>query len=372
METPSPPSISNFDLHLEVKVLEPVLPGAYINKIQQIGAEIFKFKLSTKAGLKDLIVILGKALFITDYSYPAPIMPSNYSRFLRKRLESEKIVSIRQHNLDRVCYVETTNYYLIFELFSSGNIILTNKEWIIESVFHPHKWKDRDLHPKEKYVFPASSEYSVQTITEADLKKMLDTDKTVAQALIKSTDLGPFYAEEICRIAKVDKSETANNLDKKKLGSLFKAIQQVKLALETPEKVYSVKHKDTIVFIPVKPENLIKEYPDMNAAIDEGFLPMFISQKQPTKQESKVATLEHRLKEQEESYEKFEEQALLLKEKGDLIYSNYDKIHQTLSALKSANKNEEEWEKVARRLEKELHVAIKQVRPKASKVVVEL
>jgi len=360
MESQSPPIISNFDLYLEVGVLADILPGAYINKIQQIGAEIFKFKLSTPSGAKDMIVILGQTLYLTNYKYDAPMLPSNYSRFLRKRLSSEKIISIHQHNLDRVCYVETTNYYLIFELFAAGNIILTDKNWIIQSLFHPHKWKDRDLHPKEKYIFPAPVKYSIQNLSKADLTKILGSSKPI-NSLIKNTDLGPFYAELIYGRAKV-----------KDTDSIYSSIRKLLDKLKAAKKIYVVNYKNGRALVPFMPPSPIKEFPDINTALDESFLPIFLANRQPTKQESKVATLVHRLQEQEASFEKFGAQATDYKEKGDLIYANYDKLQRILNALNHAKKNEAEWKALSAKLEKDLQITIKEVKPKASKVVLEI
>ena len=153
--------LTSADLALWLKENKPLLEGAYFNKVQELGEGLFKFKLSTKDGSKDLFFIPGKVAFFSSVSLTAPKNPSQASLFLRSRIENMKILSVEQKENERVLVLgirkgEVT-HHLILELFAKGNLILADDNWKMSFVLNPHEWKDRNLKRGQTYKFPPSS-----------------------------------------------------------------------------------------------------------------------------------------------------------------------------------------------------------------------
>ena len=60
-------SVSGLDLHFLVKEFDSVLKNAFFSKAQVLDDGVFRFKFNAKSGSKDLLFVLGKALFFTKY-----------------------------------------------------------------------------------------------------------------------------------------------------------------------------------------------------------------------------------------------------------------------------------------------------------------
>ncbi len=112
---------------------------ARINKIYQISSTEILFQLKTQQGKKNFLVSchsIYNRISLTTQSYPTPYEPSNFVMLLRKYLESSKIVSIVQGELDRWVRLDCStrnelgdpvSYHLFIELMGKyANLIFTD------------------------------------------------------------------------------------------------------------------------------------------------------------------------------------------------------------------------------------------------------
>ena len=152
--------LNNTDLRLWVEESRPLLQGSVLSKVQQLSPNAFKFKFSTREGQKDLVFLNGKALWLTQLAIPAPEQPSNFSLFLRKRLKGARVSGLELHGFDRVIVLElsskTSRFFLVFELFGSGNLVLCDNELLVLTALEQRAWKDREIRRRFKYDFPVS------------------------------------------------------------------------------------------------------------------------------------------------------------------------------------------------------------------------
>lgn len=285
--------------------------------MQQIDKELFRFSFSTKSGKKDLLVEIGKRLNLTDYSLKAPEKPSQLSILLRKYLENKRLESIVQHGFDRVVVLDFSDYKLVMEFFSNGNMLLIDDKDKIILTFRHEEWKDRKLDRGETYLFPKGG-LNPYDIGYGEFKKIF-TEKDAVRSLAKSLSFGGDYAEEICAQARVEKNKEPDEKDKEKLYSAMKKILDF--------KIEPVMQNDRLFPFQLSNLEVQKRYKSMNSAVDDFYL-----SKQPESQ--KLKKLRKRLEEQVKALERFEKESQENKQKGDLIYSHYQDIETVLGKKK--------------------------------------
>jgi len=265
-----------------------------------------------------LLVEIGKRLNLTRYSLKAPEKPSQLSILLRKHLENKRLESIAQHGFDRVVVLKFADFSLILEFFSRGNMLLLDSEGKILLTFRGEEWKDRTLKKEQKYIFPkgASNPYEINL---SDFKKIF-TENDAVRSLVKSLSFGGDYAEEICSLAGVEKN-TQKPADSDK-ESLFKAMKKM-----IESKTSPVMQDNRLFPFSLSKFDVQKKYNSMNEAIDDFYL---------TEQEEspKLKKLRKRLEEQISASVKFEKETEENKIKGDLIYSNYSVIENSIKNKK--------------------------------------
>ncbi|MFH0986551.1 MAG: NFACT family protein [Candidatus Micrarchaeota archaeon] len=129
------------------------IEGKKVNKIQQIGAELFR--ISFHPGSAKLLIEPGRRLHLTWQKKEAPEKASQISMKLRKELSNLELKSACQHENDMVFVFDFGHRRMILEHFSGGNLIVTDSEYKIIFAFRKKKWKDREIKPGVQYVFPS-------------------------------------------------------------------------------------------------------------------------------------------------------------------------------------------------------------------------
>ena len=151
--------LSSFDLYLVVSELQDYL-GYIIEKIYHISRSEIVIKLKNlKTKKKESLYIKNNEyLSITNKQFETPLKPTTFAMTLRKYLTNGKISKISQHEFDRIIEIKIikkdTEYNLIIEFFSKGNIILLNSEKIIILPLITQHWSHRKIKYKEIYLHP--------------------------------------------------------------------------------------------------------------------------------------------------------------------------------------------------------------------------
>ncbi|MDO8627154.1 MAG: NFACT family protein, partial [Candidatus Diapherotrites archaeon] len=219
--------LNNLSLAFHVMQMNSLLSGSFVNKLQEVANDVFKLKLHSKDGTKNLIITLN-SFFVTNYKMEALKLTSGFGAFLRKRIENKKILSIKMHKADRVVLIEFDVYYLILELYAQGNIILTNKEFKIESAFKRKEDKERNIRKEMLYEFPKTIKLNPFELEEKDfLKAIKSNEKPIQEALLQEIGIANITAEEALFNAKIGKENKANSLNEKDLKKLFKELKEL-------------------------------------------------------------------------------------------------------------------------------------------------
>ena len=151
-------SMTNVDIHTICQELNDLLVGARVDKSFQPTKDTVVMRFhKAGTGRLDLVIQAGKRIHISQYPLTNPQNPPSFPMLLRKRVKGANVVSVSQHNFDRVVEIKMKKeetYTLIVELFAKGNIILLNEANEITLPLKRKMWSDRDISSKKEYVFP--------------------------------------------------------------------------------------------------------------------------------------------------------------------------------------------------------------------------
>jgi predicted ribosome quality control (RQC) complex YloA/Tae2 family protein len=349
--------IANIELFCICKELQ-VLVGARLTKLYELGKDEFRLRFhSQQCGDVDVFCKLKERLNITQYIKEAPQKPSTFVMALRKYVEGATVRSIMQYGLDRVIVFELEkekSFLLIFEMFSNGNLILTEKGCSILHAYRSEEWKDRKVRRGEKYIFPKSERMDPLELNENKLRGLLDGKKLVPSLSVK-INLGPAYIEEACRRAKLDLNKSADSLTEAELGELFAGLIEVMEYVNKPEPTVYVKegkYVDYSLFPLKKYEGMeTLSFKSLSALLDDFYLHYSEEEK---KVDGGKLKIELKLKEQEKSLNEFREKAKESKEIGDAVYGNFDTVEAILKFVKERRKLKRSSEDILKELKEKM------------------
>ncbi|EQB60345.1 rna-binding protein, partial [Vairimorpha apis BRL 01] len=86
-----------------------------------------------------------------NYNLDIPNTINHFCKILRSRIRRSKLISLYQVGFDRVVVLQLSNYKLVIEFFSGGNIFILDDNDIILEVFRPVK--GLDIVKNSVYVF---------------------------------------------------------------------------------------------------------------------------------------------------------------------------------------------------------------------------
>ena len=292
------------------KELETELLLGYINNVQTINKDVWKIKVH-KSKTKQLIVTPQMCL-LSNLNLPVGEI-GGFEKYLKKKLYNQRIHEIKQDKNNRLIFFRLDKYYLIFEFFSSSNIILTDLDFKIITSKQKEEWKDRIIKKDEIYLFPAGKD--IKEVTKSDFNQQT-TELSQKEKIL-------FLAREY-NVAPIESKEIISEYEKEVYENILKlyTFRDPKIAIDEKE--------DKIVFyINYKTEE--QENKNLFEDLEKRCLSNFeekIIEKKNTKKDKLVKIL----REQENTKKEFLEKIKELEKEGEIIYSNY-------LVIESINKN---------------------------------
>lgn len=182
-------------------------------------------------GRDNLFIEAGKRIHLSKHFRESPTLPQAFPMLLRKYLAGGRIVSVEQHDFDRIVKIGIERggirNTLIVELFARGNVLIVDSENKIILPMNPVTLKDRRLRSGEIYELPEAQlspvEAKVSDLMDAFSKSTADIVRTIATRF----NLGGVLAEEACERAGIDKSKLAKEATVEDAEGLRDALQDL-------------------------------------------------------------------------------------------------------------------------------------------------
>jgi len=358
-------SISSLELAALVKELQFIVKGKISQIYHQEKKELFLQLHARGEGKQLLKIIPGKYLCLSNEKGDAPLRPTGFCMQLRKYLSNAFIKAIEQKKSERIVVFELEkqgDYFLIIELFSKGNIVLTDKDYKIIGSLERQIWKDRAVKQGEIYIFPEAG-VNWKTMSEKELSAILQKSdrKNLATCLATEIGLGGLYAEEICKRQGIDKDKLPSEVEAKEIKLILQTIKEfIKLAEEPQGFIY----ENELTFFALQGEEAKEVKKTYNEAIDT-IKPFAVI----SPYDKKIKTIEKTAEQQEEAIRDLQGKIENNTRKGEVIYEKYTPLQKLLDIVKELRKNKE-WSEVAEELKKEKK--IKGVNLKKKTIVIDL
>ena len=330
--------LDNLGLAYLVLELQPALKDAFINKIQELRKNLFRFRLRTMQGQKDLCIALGehKAVYFTEYKTEAPEQPHGFSLFLKKHFAGKQIHSIEQMDRERILKVSTKSAALYIELFAEGNLVAVEEGNILLPL-RKEAFKDREVRKGIPYALPPRkgiAEFQVKDFKAAK-------DSTALQALMNTVGLAPYYAEEILAEAGVEKNCAVEKVQDKQWKSIAEKAGGLSKEQESKKRVNLILNQGKKVLVPVALRHFpaIREWESLSAALDEMLTPQLLEGTQEAPQENKKKkALAFSLEQQKKAIKRFSDEAAEAQQQGEALYENLHVLEPVFEEIRKAMK----------------------------------
>ena len=147
--------ITSVDTAVVISELNELISDAWVTNIYQTGFKTLILKLhQADRPTSNLLIKAGNRLHLTTLALEKPSKPSAFCMTLRKHLRNGRLKSIEQHEFERIVIIKIkakqTEFQLISELFSDGNIILVNSNRILQALSYK-KMRDRNILRNETF-----------------------------------------------------------------------------------------------------------------------------------------------------------------------------------------------------------------------------
>ena len=213
------------------KELSERLTGGRINKIAQPEKDALLLTIKGSQGQERLFLSANASLpliYLTEKNKTSPMVAPNFCMLLRKHLNSARILSITQPDMERIVKIEIEHLnelgdvcvkYLIIEIMGKhSNIIFCDSDLtIIDSIKHISSMVSsvREVLPGRTYFIPKTqNKFDPFRITEEEfLQTIFQKPLPLGKAIYTSlTGFSPLMANELCCRAGLDAGISATAL----------------------------------------------------------------------------------------------------------------------------------------------------------------
>ncbi|VVB54629.1 Uncharacterised protein [uncultured archaeon] len=353
---------SSVDVLALVSELDGRLSGARIEKVYQLGEKdvVFSFRRGG-VGRIDLLAT-SQFAFVTGSHPEVPREASNFAMKLRKHLTGGFIRGVRQHGFDRIIEFDVEagpeKYTLVFEFFSRGNIFLLDSDGVIKALLEWQKWRDRVLGVNQPYKHPPEAPNPLTLPPEGVSKGLTSSQKKAAAYLATDVGLGPFWAEDVCLKANVDREKKGSDLSAEERERLINSFVGLMQELRGPYKPYVVfrdgKPFDSLPYPAAAYESFEKDYTEsFSEALDVLFGSDAwgaASREDDAASSAKRKKLTDLLESQKNALAQAGKDALEWKKLGDAVYANYAQLEELFQMIRKLRAEGQSDEEITKRL----------------------
>ena len=159
---------TNFDVMAEVKNLEKYINYRLIN-VYEINSKQFILKLTNKKEKVFIKLVSGFRFHtIDDKPDECKQMPNTFTQKMRKHMNNKRLTGITQLGLDRIVDFKFGErefaYHIILEIYSTGNVILTDSDYKILSLQRKYVNNEINISVGEVYDISYYNQIQVSSI----------------------------------------------------------------------------------------------------------------------------------------------------------------------------------------------------------------
>lgn len=365
--------MSNIDIRLMLPELREAAEGAFIKNVYQYG-EIFVLKLyQPGGGSVNLLIHPGTRVHLTEYARKAPRQPPHFCGVLRKYLREKRVLSIKQHDLDRIVIIEIgseeESYKLVAEMFGMGNMLLLDPKDTIFVAMRYKRMRDRDIIPKAQYEFPPLKGEDLFSVDDGSFEALLaGSTANIVRTLASRLNLDSLSCEEICALSSVSPKVMVPEIDSQTLSDLGRGftefVSKLKAGVSKPSVVLDVEpteDEDTPDYVAFTPfqfqlyNDLPSETFDTFSHTLDEFFGVSDSELEDEELQSEQTKEQQRLQriidKQSEGIESLKAKADELRVIGELIYSHFSIAQEVLSTVSKARSDGHPWDEIIRKIE---------------------
>ncbi|MEM4312145.1 MAG: ribosome rescue protein RqcH [Nitrososphaerales archaeon] len=223
--------LSSLEVKFLVSILNKELKEYYINNVYSLKEGIFLIKFLHPYKDEKRLLITPSSLWLTKYDFEKE-EPDSFVSSLREHLNRCKFEEAMQPNFERIIYIKFSSrdqlYYLIVELFSKGNLILTKEDGEILTLLHKIKVRHRELSIKKKYILPPQKGINPLTLDREQFYGLLaKEEKEVLDVLVKDLSLSKKFLKEILVRAEVEPSKLTKDLKEEEKFRIFEKLREI-------------------------------------------------------------------------------------------------------------------------------------------------
>ena len=376
-------SIDLFYLMQDLKILEEERVDNFYYENETFYMRVYK----KGGGRIFLTTILGTCIYIgtekEESSYPDSFI-MHLRKFLTggfikkiEQIESERIIKIKIDKKNNQTQ-EIESFFLFIDMFSPGNVILTDSNLNIKHALQRKKFKDRKILVGESYELPPSKQITFENLHSFEKFSEIfsESERIVVKELAISLGMGGKYSEEIIARTSIEKNKPSRELSKEEIEKIYQEI----LSLKNKEidafnsidnnKVYTN-------FFPYKFESSKEDLihvKSFNEAIKNYYLQFKKEEDKKEKELNKqLDKLKNRLEKQKKQKDEIFKEYEKLNSIGEKIYQNYSLVDDLLKNIEKASK-EKGWEYVKEKIKNDerLSKVIKKIDEKNNKIILDL
>lgn len=340
--------LSAIEMAMLVKEMN-FLEKSRVSKIIQQDKKELIFELYVPTKGKFFLRFLSPNFFYFSKNNVAKSEVLHFGSVLRSHLSNAVLLEILQPNFERILTLKFAskkgNYNLIFEMFSKGNIVLTDENNVVIQAAQAQRFSSRNIKSKELYAYPPAK-VDARSISKSDFTKLMadSTRESLVKALAIDLGIGGIFAEELvmrCNLDKDVKPDSVSAADAAKLykqiSSFFDAKLEPKVYFEG-DKLIDFSPYDLQYFSGLKSQNM----PAFSDCV-EGYFKDF--NPKATAGSRNIRKYELMVESQESTIKQLEESISQSTKIGQAMYENYALINGILSDYKKTKSKSELFKK---------------------------
>ena len=180
--------LSNLDVSVLCKIYTNELVGSRLINIYDGGdTKTYILKFNSNTGKKYLLLESSFRMHLIDSFCFNRVIPTSFCAKFRKHLKNKRLEKIEQVGNDRIIDMQFGEgdycYHLILELFASGNVILTDKDYKILNTLRRYIYDDDNkILVSQVYPMELASKYNLADLNYLEITAWF-RDKVIKEQL---------------------------------------------------------------------------------------------------------------------------------------------------------------------------------------------